>query len=207
MNGPIEEVTEVIESARAGDPEALSVLMRASRAALRAQAEQQLPQDLSTRLDTSDVLQEVLLEASRDFEAFRGKTSAEWWTWLSRALANNVVECFRRHVDAAKRSVRKECSFEQGPLGNAGSLPANDSSPSHQAMRADVAELLRVYQSRLSPERQRILKLRYWEGHSLSQIAEVLNFSKSSAARLLREALHDLRRQFVEDEPETDAST
>lgn len=193
-----EELTGLIESARLGDREAMGLLLHSSRAALRERAERELPVDLQARVDPSDVIQEVLLEASHDFPTFRGRSTCEWNSWLQRVLSNTVIECLRRHLYAAKRSVRQEralgaATTRQNPRG----LVADESSPSQRACRAEMIDWLEAFQTQLDHNHQRILRLRYWEERSLNQIADEMQLSKSGAARLLRKALQALRQQVT----------
>lgn len=193
-----EELTEVIELARSGDAEAMGILLRSSRAALRERAAGELPREVQTRLDPSDVIQDVLLEASHDFESFRGQSSGEWRMWLRRILANNVVEALRRHVYAEKRSIRNE-RRQGGDSWRDCEVAAEDLSPSQCAAQTELAEWLNVFQADLDPDSQTILKLRYWEDCSLNEIAARMNLSKSGAARLLRKALLALRQQVTKE--------
>lgn len=195
-----EELTELIESARLGDRSAMEVLLRASRAALSECAEGALPANIQARLDPSDVIQDVLLEATKDFASFRGKSSGEWNGWLRTVLANNVVECLRRHVDAEKRSVRREQpEYQRLSKG----LVIDETTPSERVAQEELASWLRVFQSELPPEMQTVLKLRFWEGRSLSEIASEMDLSKSASARLLRKSLGVLQ-QFVAERIESD---
>ncbi len=195
-----EELTELIEAARLGDPSAMELLMRASRAALSECADRMLPATVQARLDPSDVIQDVLLEANNDFSRFQGKSSMEWKTWLRKVLANNVVECLRRHIHAEKRSVRREQSVDRR---NDGGLLIDQATPSERVAREELVRWLAVFQPQLPPESQTVLKLRYWEGNSLSEIASAMDLSKSAAARLLRTSLL-LLRQFVSKRIEPD---
>ena len=184
-----EELTELIESARLGDSSAMELLLRASRAALSERAQGALPESVQARIDPSDVIQDVLLEANNDFASFQGNSSLEWKAWLKRVLANNVVECLRQHIDAEKRSVRREQLPVEG-------IVSDEETPSERIAQDDLAGWLDVFQTRLPPESRTVLRMRYWQGCSLSEIASAMELSKSSAARLLRKSLL-LIHQFV----------
>lgn len=188
-----EELTELIESARLGNSEAMSRLLSFSRAALRERAQRELPLDLQARVDASDVIQEVLFEASTDFASFRGQSSREWRGWLQRVLANNVIQNLRRHIFAEKRSLRKE-----HPLEGHNNLVMEDSSPSRRVRHAEQVEWLTALQSKLEPDFQTALRLRYWDDYSLAQIATTMDLTKDRAARLLRKAVEALHREITE---------
>ena len=55
--------TELIRSAQTGNQEALAALMTVSRQVVREHAAHSFPASLQSRMDSSDVVQEVLLKA------------------------------------------------------------------------------------------------------------------------------------------------
>ena len=67
----------------------------------------------SARLDTSDIVQQTLLNAFLKRDEFRGSTEAELAAWLREILKNKLADALRdRQRD--KRDVRRECSFDEG---------------------------------------------------------------------------------------------
>ena len=63
---------------------------------------------LRAKVDASDLVQETMLEAFRDFERFGGASEQEWLAWLKRILAHNVADFVRRYRGTAKRQARRE---------------------------------------------------------------------------------------------------
>lgn len=190
-----EELTDLIASARLGDRLAMDLLLRASRAALSVRATNTIPETLQARIDPSDVIQDVLLEANNDFASFEGKSSLEWKAWLRRVLANNIIECLRRHIDAEKRSVHREQSENRH---RSEWFVADGATPGECVALEELAGWLAAFQAQLPEESQTVLKLRFWDGLSLSQIAATVGLSKASASRLLRKSLLLLHESVAE---------
>src|SRR5262245_24838345 len=75
------------------------------------------------KLDPSDLVQQTLLEAHRDFETFRGTSSAELAGWLRRILAHNLANVARDFA-RDKRDIDRERSLEQDLEGSSARLEA-----------------------------------------------------------------------------------
>src|SRR5437870_12386577 len=97
--------------ARAGDAAALGRLLELYRNYLRLQARALIGAGLRVRLDPSDLVQETLLEAHRDFVGFTGQTEGEVVAWLRRILVHNLADQIKRH-QAGGRDYRRKESLE-----------------------------------------------------------------------------------------------
>ena len=77
---------------------------------------------------------------------FRGKTEAEFVSWLRQILAANVIDLVRRYCSARRRDVRLERQLadelDQSSRAMGLVLAAKHSSPSQQAVRREQAVLL-----------------------------------------------------------------
>src|SRR5262245_36499707 len=85
------------------------------------------------KFDPSDVVQQTLLEAVRDWPKFRGSTEAELAGWLRGILAHVLLHEMRRYGGTARRDVAREVSLEQALAESSrrlgAILEAPDSSP------------------------------------------------------------------------------
>src|SRR5262245_62001455 len=79
-----------VMQAREGNREALGDLLDLCRRYLLLLAQQELSPVVSAKVAPSDIVQETLMEAGRDFLDFRGATEKELHGWLRRILRNNV---------------------------------------------------------------------------------------------------------------------
>ena len=186
----------LLQRAKVGDRDALGSLLNRYRPYLRILALRYLDSGVRQRVDPSDVIQQTCLDIHRDIGGFRGEHEAEWIGWVRRILENNVNQVIRRHIQAQKRSVRKEVKIDNSSAGHriqrAGPV-SNESSPSQRVMRGEQAVRLAMLLGRLPEDQREALRLRYLEGKTLQQIAESITRSEMAVAGLLKRGLRNLR--------------
>src|SRR5262249_19037180 len=136
----------LLRQARIGQPEAVGRLLDLYRSYLALLARLQLDRRLQSKVDASDLVQEALLEAYRDFPAFRGTTEKELSAWLRQILVSNLANLVRRFTGTLQRDVRRERQLaeavEQSSQSLEHGLAASQSSPSQQAARREHSVLL-----------------------------------------------------------------
>ena len=175
---------------------------------LRLLAEMHLDRRLQAKLDASDVVQQTLLEAHRDFDKFRGQSDAELAAWLRQALVNNLANA-ARDFGRAKRDVQRERSLEQS-IGHSSCrleawLASGDSSPSQRADRNEQLLLLADALAQLPPAQREVVVLRYLHDWSIAEVANHIGRTTPAVAGLLHRALVQLRGKLsCLDESKTD---
>src|SRR5262245_40977598 len=107
-DGKNSSIVRMLARARAGDEHELGRLFEACRSYLGLVARAQMESWMQAKVDASDIVQETLLEAHRDFARFQGGTSAEWLAWLRGILANNAADVIRKYRGTEKRQTRRE---------------------------------------------------------------------------------------------------
>src|SRR5437764_10306033 len=65
------------------------------------------------KFDASDIVQQTLLEAVKDWPKFRGGTEAELAAWLRQILAHVLLHEVRRYGGAQRRNIGREVSLEE----------------------------------------------------------------------------------------------
>lgn len=201
----LQDESKLLQQAIEGDREALGSLLEFHRPYLVILASRELDPLVSARLSGSDIAQQTYLEAVRGFDNFRGKSPPEFMAWLKQILANNLVEATRVHLQAQKRSVRKEFQPAGSAHGRAGlprQIASEGSSPSSRAMRGERAVQLANMMQALPEDQFEAIRLRYIEGWSVAGISERLERSESAVAGLLKRGLQGLRNSYslTEDE-------
>jgi RNA polymerase sigma-70 factor, ECF subfamily len=189
-----------LAAARAGSLEALGQTLHAFRAYLLAIAERELDPQLKPKGGASDLVQQTLLEAVGNFEAFRGKTDAELRAWLRRLLLHNVVDFTRQYRDAEKREVSRECQLGPGTSSSEVAPQVVDSGPSPSALAAKSEEAQAIQRAveKLPDDYRRIIVLRYQDERSFEEIGRSMNLSANAARKLWARAIKRLRQESEE---------
>ena len=94
------------------DPVAPAALER-YRSWLGLLARLQVEPRFRAKFDPSDIVQQTMLEAVRDWPKFRGGTEAELAAWLRQILAHVLLHEMRRFGGAQRRDIGREVSLEQ----------------------------------------------------------------------------------------------
>lgn len=151
------------------------------------------------KLDSSDLVQDVLLQAHVARTQFRGTSAGEFAGWLRRILTNTLLDAERRY-GRKKRDAALEESWRDAIEDSASrmlTLPARDqTSPSGYVAKRERELLLAAALETLPEEQRTAVELRYIGDWSLVEIAALMNRTKPSVAGLLRRGLQDLRARL-----------
>lgn len=163
---------------------------------LRVLAETQLPGRLAGKLDSSDIVQQTLLQAHQAKQQFRGTSEAEMAGWLRQILANVLLRT-SRDFSRDKRDLRREqaihASLQHSSLCLENLLTQDESTPPQKVEKLEQAALIAKALLSLSVEQRQAIILKYWHGKSLAEIGAELNKSPEAIAGLLYRGLKKLR--------------
>lgn len=181
----------LLARARAGDAAALGLLLEEYREYLRVLARTRVGRDLQVRLDPSDLVQEALLEAHRDFRQFLGNSEAELTGWLRQILVRNLADQLKHH-HSQRRDYTREQPIEVLVEQAHEALAAPLSTPSAQAARREQAVVLANALARLPDDYREVITRRHVEGQGFDAIAAAMNRSAGAARMLWMRALERL---------------
>jgi RNA polymerase sigma-70 factor, ECF subfamily len=179
-----------LRKARAGDREELGRLLETFRVILTHRYRRLVPAHVRARFSISDVVQQTMIEAWRDFDQFQSDSEEELLRWLQHLLLNNFRNLLRDLCLAAKRDVRRETLV--GIRQPAGHSPQEPQSPEpspldevcwredEQSLRSAIATLPEHYQQAI---RGRI------EGLTYDEIGRRIGCSSGAARKLYTRAL------------------
>lgn len=191
------EPEQLLQAAK-GDPATLGRLLELYRRYLALLARVQIGQRLQGKVDASDVVQETFLEAHRSFGKFQGTNEAQFIGWLRQILACNLTDLLRRYLGAQGRDVRLEREIASAiDLSSASldrGLVAQQSSPSHQAVRREQSVLLADALEQLPGDYREVIVLRNVEGLSFPDVAQRMGRSLDSVEKLWMRGLARLRQ-------------
>lgn len=194
--------SELIRRCQAGESGAREQLFARYRHYLYVLAQAQLGRRLRIKCAPSDLVQQTLLEAHRDFADFQGRHEGELLAWLRRILAHNLFN-EARHYGARQRDAEREVSLDQVRAGVDDSsaalercLAANGPSPSEAALRHEAAIRLADALARLPEDYQTVLLLRVFEELPAEEVARRMGRSAGAVRMLQMRALTALRQEM-----------
>jgi RNA polymerase sigma-70 factor (ECF subfamily) len=166
---------------------------------LRLLARLQLDPRLNTRLDPSDIVQNVLAKALESACRFRGKTVEEERAWLRKILASELVRA-NRDEHREKRNVDRERSLEQSLERSSQRLEqllaSDQSTPSEQLERSEQVVLLASAVASLPEKQRQAVELHYFHELSVAEIATQLQCSVDAVGGLLHRGTVNLREKL-----------
>ena len=191
--------TVLLVRARGGDSETLSRLLEMYRNYLHLLARTQIDSDLRVRLDASDLVQETLMKASRDFPQFNGTTERQLMSWLRTILAHNLAN-LNKHHHARKRDLDQRRSLEdeldRSSMRIDRVLADSISSPSAQAARRERAVILADALARLPGDYRDVIVMRHLEEAPFAEIALKMGRSSGAVRMLWVRGLERLRNEL-----------
>jgi RNA polymerase sigma-70 factor (ECF subfamily) len=158
---------------------------------------------LKSKLDSSDIVQQTLLEAHRSLSEFRGQSEQEKLAWLRQILARNMADELRK-FRRQKRNVHVEESLQaalsESAIRAERWLASADGTPSQCAIANEQMIVLAASLMRLPQDQRRAIELHHLQGLSSAAVAERLGRTEIAVAGLLRRGLKRLRELMRENE-------
>ncbi len=151
---------------------------------------------LRGKVDPSDVVQQTMLRAVQGWDQFRGAAPAQRIAWLRQILAH-VLANLRRDLHRDKRDVSREidvAALDRSSLRLESLAPAEQTSPSDAADRAEMVLRLAAALEELPPDQREAVARHYLLGQSLAEVGEALGRSQAAVAGLLQRGLRKLRQ-------------
>jgi RNA polymerase sigma-70 factor (ECF subfamily) len=197
---------QLLARARQDRGEHLGVLLNLYRNYLRLLAQTQIDLHLHGRVDPSDLVQETMLEAFRDFGQFRGGTEAELLAWLRRILLHNLAGLVEKHLKAKKRDARREvplhrlvAEMEESSEKIDAALVSRGTSAGTRNRRREQVALLADQLARMKADYREVIVLRNLEGLAFEEVARRMGRSTGAVRMLWLRAL-DRLKQLLEQE-------
>jgi RNA polymerase sigma factor (sigma-70 family) len=102
------DTQELLALARDSDAEAVDRVLARHRGAVRRMIRLRMDPVLGRRVDASDVVQEVLVEAHRRLRSYLKNPTMPFHLWLRQIAKDRLIDARRRHRVAARRSIDRE---------------------------------------------------------------------------------------------------
>jgi len=179
-------------------PAAADRLWERHREPLRRMIGLRLDQALGRRVDASDVVQEVLLKANLRLAEYLRNPSMPFHLWLRQLARDHVIDEYRRHRVAARRSVDRERSLapaflDRSSIELAAQLRDPNLTPAAAVLRGELERRFREALAQLDEPDREIVVMRHFEQLSNGEAARLLNVSDAAAGMRHLRALRRLR--------------
>jgi RNA polymerase sigma-70 factor (ECF subfamily) len=189
----------LLRRAERADQAAINQLLEQHREPVRRAIELRIDPALARRIDASDIVQDVLIEASRRLSDYLKHPAIPFHLWLRQIARDRLIDAHRRHQVAERRAVHRERPIEPGAFADQSSiqLAANlcdrELTPAAAAIRQELAARFQCALQRLDHEDREILIMRYFEQLSNQEVACELGLSEPAAGMRHLRALRRLR--------------
>ena len=186
---------------QSNEPE--SQLFRMHAAWLKTLAQVAIDSQLQGKFSASDVVQQTLMEAWKDWGNCRGQSSNQRKAWLRGILANQMGKMVRHYRGTQKRLVAREVAVAECLENSAIRLDPwsrDSATPSHQAIANEQSLILTQTLERLPADYRQVLVMRHLEDLPHSEIARRMKRSEGAVRMLWVRALAQLRESMANSE-------
>jgi RNA polymerase sigma-70 factor, ECF subfamily len=189
----------LLDQAKQGDETAVNQLLARHREAIRRLIDLRLDPAIVQRVDASDVVQDVLLEASRRLQDYLKNPAMPFHLWLRHIAKDHVIDAHRRHHGAQKRGVNREQPLarpgwmERSSLELAGQLVDPERTPASAAIQEELQRRLHGALAQLEEDDREILLMRHFEQLPNQDVATSLGLTEAAASMRYLRAIRRLR--------------
>jgi RNA polymerase sigma-70 factor (ECF subfamily) len=155
---------------------------------------------LRSKLESMDLVHEVLIHALGGLEGFTYKDEGDFVRWLSK-IAENELRGNLRRLHAEKRNIRREVRLDHsgrttggGFLGSPG--PVESTTPSVIMSKKEDMSKLEKAMDQLKPHYREAIVLTKIEGLSYEEIGRKLDMSTDAVRMLATRAMVALAAAF-----------
>jgi RNA polymerase sigma-70 factor, ECF subfamily len=193
------ETEKLLEQAQKGTPRAVDELLHQHREPLRRMINLRLDPALAARVDASDVVQDVLLEASRRLKDYLRAPNMPFHLWLRHLARDHIIDTYRRHRQAKRRTLDREQPLHLGGLDDRSSVELADQlcdrgiTPAAAALRAEMKRRLQDAVAALDDDARELILMKHYEQLSNQEIAAFLGISEAASSMRYLRAIRRLK--------------
>ena len=197
-----EKTQELLDVIRGGDDDAANRLLDRHRDAIRNLVAMRLDNKIQGRVDASDIVQDVMIEANRRIDRYLENPGIEFHLWLRQIAKDRIIDAHRRHRATAKRSVDREHrlqgrSVNQSTINLVQQLRDSDLTPAARATRREMADRMEKALADLSEVDRDIIIMRHYEQLSNDEVSKALDLKPAAASMRYLRALRKLRSHLT----------
>ena len=205
-----DQTDELLVAAKKGDDQAVNRLLEKHRGPVRRLVEMRLDRKVQRRVDVSDVVQEVMVEASGRLEKYLADPVMAFHLWLRQIAWDHIIDTYRRHRVSAKRNMDREQPMsapgrnDQSSAELAIQLCDPGITPAAAAMQHEIASRVEAAIERLNDQDREVIIMRHYEHLSNLEIAEALKLNPPATSMRYLRAIRRLRELLDSEAGEND---
>ena len=195
-----QKTQELVTLAKEGNEPALEQLCRIYGERVRRIIRLRMGNELRSKLESMDMVQDVLMCAFKDFEDFKYTSEGDLLRWLGKIAENRIRDNLDK-LHAEKRDIRKEIPIDKyastSREGGA-AIPelARHTTPSVILSKKEDLDKLEKAIDKLKPEYKEVIILAKIDGLSYKEIGQRLGKSADAAGHMLLRAMVSLTDTF-----------
>jgi len=143
--------------------------------------------------DAEDAVQDALLSAYKHLDQFKG--TAKMTTWLTAIVTNSALTKLRRRARYSHVSLNEQLNKEQDYFLS-DTLADVRPNPEDECASSESYRFLMQFLSELSPSLQQVIQLRYLDGLTISEAAQILDVPVATMKARLWRARAQLKRKM-----------
>jgi len=204
------QTDELLAQAKVGNELAVNELMDRHRQSLRQLVRMRLDQKIQRRIDVSDVVQDVLVEANRRLQNYLVDPVMPFHLWLRQIAKDRIIDAHRRHRVSARRSVDREQAvvaprgYDQSSIQLMGLLGDDRLTPAAAALQQEMARKVEQAITKLEEKDCEIIVMRHYEHLTNQDIAQALGLTEPAASMRYLRAVRRLKTVLQEELPPDD---
>ncbi|MDA7979668.1 MAG: sigma-70 family RNA polymerase sigma factor [Pirellulales bacterium] len=208
-----DKTEELLAKAQGGDDAAVGNLLDRHRTALRRMVDMRMDAALKRRVDASDIVQDVLVEANRRLQDYLSNPAMPFHLWLRHMAKDRIIDAHRRHRVAQRRSLDREQplvapgGMDHSTMELAEELWDGELTPQAAATRREAIIRFQQALEELDEADQEIVLMRNFEQLSNQEVAQALGLSEPAASMRYLRAIRKLRPKLGGDEGDGDTPT
>lgn len=205
-----DQTDRLLEEARANKAGAADRLFGEFREPLRKMIDLRLDPAVARRVDASDIVQDVLIEANQRLTEYLKKPDMPFHLWLRHLARDRIIDTHRRHRLAQRRSIDREQPIARPAWADESSvslvqhLVDAERTPASEAMIAELQQRLVAAVNELADDDREIILMRHHELLSNQEVAAALGLTEAAASMRYLRAVRRLRAVLLPD-GETDS--
>jgi RNA polymerase sigma-70 factor, ECF subfamily len=200
----------LLDDARTGEATAVDRLLGEFREPLRQVIGLRLDPVLARRVDASDIVQDVLIEANQRLTDYLKNPTMPFHLWLRHLAQDRIIDTHRRHRQAQRRSIDKEQPIQRPAWADQSSVQLvaqlidTEQTPASAAIQQELQRRLNGALEQLGEDDREVILMRHHEQLSNQDVAAALGLTEAAASMRYLRALRKLRTVLLPSEATND---